>query len=191
MKTSTLEFWGFLERPQRQKFSKEAREGLVLNVPECVKHLWLWTSGDVRHTVQRQLLSVIRDSERDRTGSWCNIQSASKCSGFTQILIIIQRGLNSFKSGQDWSEFLKEMLGLVRIPLGVVRIGQNPFWSGQDSSEFLYVRSGLVRIPLEVVTIGQNFFRNGQDWSEFLLKCLGFVRIPLRLVRICQNSLRC
>lgn len=67
---------------------------------------------------------------------------------------------NSFKSGQDWSEFLKEMSGLVRIPLEVVTIGQNFFRNGQDWSEFLSKCLGFVRIPLGASRINHNTFES-------------------------------
>lgn len=58
----------------------------------------------------------------------------------------------------DWSEFLQQRMGLVRIPSGAYGTGQNSFWEQAE----------LVRIPSGAYATGQNSFRSIWDWSEFL-----------------------
>lgn len=53
-------------------------------------------------------------------------------------LVVERTGQNSFGSGEYWSEFLWQLVELVRFFLVVDVIDQNSFGCGRDWSEFLW-----------------------------------------------------
>lgn len=98
---------------------------------------------------------------------------------------------NSFRSKQDWSEFLKGLAGMVGNPSGMGRIGETFCRSVQDWTEFLSKWAKLVTIPSgrsqignRVGVIDQSSFRNGQDYDRLA----GLVTLPAGVGGITQNS---
>lgn len=85
-------------------------------------------------------------------------------------------GQNCFRIRKDWSEFLQDLAGLVRIPSAVGKISQTSLRYEQDWSEFLMDKAGLVRIPSRVDSMGYSSFKNGQIWSQFLQEFVDLVK---------------
>lgn len=62
-----------------------------------------------------------------------------------------QNSQNFYQTGQDWSDFLKEWMGLVKPSVGTVWIGQTFHRSRQNWSSFLQQQIGLVKFLWELL----------------------------------------
>lgn len=113
----------------------------------------------------------------------------------------------SFGSGQNWLEFLRERVGLVKLSVGAGMIGQISFRSDWDWTDFHQKWTGLVIISSgadrtgETGRFGENSIRSIQDCLEFLGEQKGLfklsggirqdlVRVSLRIYGIGQKSFR-
>lgn len=101
---------------------------------------------------------------------------------------------------QDWSElfkeqaeFLREWVGLIRIPSGVSNIVPKFFRCTVDLSEIFQELEGSTRVLLGEGRIDRNSFRSRRDWAEFhweLAMDFDLVKIFSEEGEIGQNSFR-